>query len=91
MSRKEDINRISKLLQELNFRNYDESKSEELWEIFSHEGFEKSWLKTTDNDLQVAVEYINKVDTVTINEVVELENPMLYFILWLVKVYKERK
>lgn len=88
MSRKEDIQRIEKLLKELNFRNYDESKTEELWEIFSHEGFEKSWLKTTDNDLQVAIEYIDKVDTVTINEVVELNNPMLYFILWLVKVYK---
>ena len=91
MSRKEDIERISKLLQELNFRNYNESKTEELWEIFSHDGFSKEWLKTTDNDLQVAIEYIDKVDTVTINEVVELENPMLYFILWLVKVYKEGK
>ena len=91
MNKKEDINRISKLLQELNFRNYNESKSEELWEIFSHEGFEKSWLETTDEDLQVALEYINKVDTVTINEVVELENPMLYFILWLIRVYEKTK
>lgn len=91
MNKKKDIERISKLLQELNFRNYDESKSEKLWEIFSHEGFEKSWLETTDKDLQVALEYINKVDTVTINEVVELENPLLYFILWLVRVYEEGK
>lgn len=85
MSRKEDIERIEKLLKELNI---NESKSEDLWEIFSHDGFSKEWLKTTDEDLQVALEYINKVDTVTINEVVELENPMIYFILWLVKVYK---
>lgn len=91
MNKKEDIERISKLLQKLNFRNYDESKTEELWEIFSREGFEKSWLKTTDKDLQVALEYINKVDTVTINEVVELENPMLYFILWLIRVYEKTK
>lgn len=91
MNKKEDIKRISKLLQELNFRTYDESKSEELWEIFSHEGFEKTWLKTTDKDLQVALEYINKVDTVTINEVVQLENPMLYFILWLIRVYEKTK
>ena len=88
MSRKEDIERVEKLLKELNFRNYDESKAEELWEIFSHEGFEKSWLKTTDKDLQVAIKYIDKVGIVTINEVVELGNPMLYFILWLVMVYK---
>ena len=88
MSRKEDIERIEKLLKELNI---NESKSEDLWEIFNHDGFNKEWLKTTDKDLQVALEYIDKVDTVTINEVVELENPMLYFILWLVRVYKEGK
>lgn len=88
MSRIEDITRIEKLLKELNI---DESKSQDLWEIFSHDGFDKEWLKTTDNDLQVAVEYIEKLESITREELVELNNPMLYFILWLVRVYKERK
>lgn len=85
MSRKEDIERIEKLLKELNI---NKSKSEDLWEIFSHDGFNKEWLTTTDNDLQVAVEYIEKLESITREELVELNNPMLYFILWLVKVYK---
>ena len=85
MSRKEDIERIEKLLKELNI---DESKSKDLWEIFSHDGFSKEWLKTTDNDLQAAVEYIEKLESITRKELVKLNNPMLYFILWLVMVYK---
>lgn len=85
MSRKEDIVRIEKLLKELNI---NESKSEDLWEIFSHDGFNKEWLTTTNNDLQLAIEYIDKVNIVTRKELVELNNPMIYFILWLVKVYK---
>lgn len=85
MSRKEDIKRIEKLLKELNI---DESKSEDLWEIFSHDGFSKEWLKTTDNDLQVAIEYTEKLESITREELVALNNPMIYFILWLVKVYK---
>lgn len=85
MSKKEDIKRIKKLLKELNI---NENKSEDLWEIFSHDGFEKEWLTTTDNDLQVAIEYIEKLESITRKELVELENPMIYFILWLVKVYK---
>lgn len=85
MSRKEDIERIKKLLKELNI---NESKSEDLWEIFSHDGFNKEWLKTTNNDLQVAVEYIENLESITRKELVALNNPMIYFILWLVKVYK---
>ena len=46
--------------------------------------------KTTDDDLQVAIEYIEKLESITREELVALNNPMIYFILWLVKVYKEQ-
>ena len=89
MNRQEDIQRINLALQELNIQ-MSLDKVEELWEIFCHDGFEKEWITTTEEGLNIFKEYVNKVDTVTIQEVVELEEPLLYFLLWIVKVYKEQ-
>lgn len=89
MNRQEDIQRINLALQELNIQ-MSLDKVEELWEIFCHDGFEKEWITTTEQGLNIFKEYVNKVDTVTIQEVVELEEPLLYFLLWIVKVYKEQ-
>lgn len=89
MNKQEDIQRINLALQELNIQ-MSLDKVEELWEIFCHDGFEKEWITTTEQGLNIFKEYVNKVDTVTIQEVVELEEPLLYFLLWIVKVYKEQ-
>lgn len=89
MNKQEDIQRINLALQELNIQ-MSLDKVEELWEIFCHDGFEKEWITTTEKGLNIFKEYVNKVDTVTIQEVVELEEPLLYFLLWIVKVYKEQ-
>lgn len=89
MNRQEDIQRINIALQELNIQ-MSLDKVEELWEIFCHDGFEKEWITTTEEGLNIFKQYVNKVDTVTIQEVVELEEPLLYFLLWIVKVYKEQ-
>lgn len=89
MNKQEDIQRINLALQELNIQ-MSLDKVEELWEIFCHDGFEKEWITTTEEGLNIFKEYVNKVDTVTIQEVVELEEPLLYFLLWIVKVYKEQ-
>lgn len=89
MNRQEDIQRINLALQELNIQ-MSLDKVEELWEIFCHDGFEKEWINTTEEGLNIFKKYVNKVDIVTIQEVVELEEPLLYFLLWIVKVYKEQ-
>ena len=89
MNKQEDIQRINLALQELNIQ-MSLDKVEELWEIFCHNGFEKEWITTTEEGLNIFKQYVNKVDTVTIQEVVELEEPLLYFLLWIVKVYKEQ-
>lgn len=89
MNKQEDIQRINLALQELNIQ-MSLDKVEELWEIFCHDGFEKEWITTTEEGLNIFKQYVNKVDTVTIQEVVELEEPLLYFLLWIVKVYKEQ-
>lgn len=89
MNKQEDIQRINLALQELNIQ-MSLDKVEELWEIFCHDGFEKEWITTTEQGLNIFKEYVNKVNTVTIQEVVELEEPLLYFLLWIVKVYKEQ-
>mgnify|MGYP005973801911 FL=1 len=88
MSRKEDIQRIKEALNELHISKSDD-KVEELWEIFCHDGFEQEWIPTTDEGLQLFKAYVDDVDTITLKEVVKLQEPFIYFLLWLVKVYKE--
>ena len=52
-------------------------------------GFEQEWIPTTDRGLQLFKAYVDDVDAITLKEVVKLQEPFIYFLLWLVKVYKE--
>ena len=89
MNKIRDIERIQEILKELNLKKFSDTQVEELWETFSHDGFEKEWLETNDDELEIAKNYINKVYTVTIEEVIQEDNKLLYFILWLLRVYEK--
>lgn len=86
MTKQEDINRVKRLLRYLEI---EESKAEDIWEDFSHEGFEKPWMETSEEELKEVLEYIDKVQELKLEDVIRLENIFIYFILWVYKVYKQ--
>lgn len=86
MIKQEDINRVKRLLRYLEI---EESKAEDIWEDFSHEGFEKPWMETSEEELKEVLEYIDRVQELRLEDVIRLENIFIYFILWVYKVYKQ--
>lgn len=86
MTKQEDINRVKRLLRYLEI---EESKAEDIWEDFSHEGFEKPWMETSEEELKEVLEYIDRVQELRLEDVIRLENIFIYFILWVYKVYKQ--
>ena len=86
MTRQEDIKRVKRLLIYLGI---EENKAEDIWEEFSHEGFEKPWMETSEEELEEVLEYIDKVQELRIEDVIRLQNIFIYFILWVYKVYRE--
>lgn len=86
MTKQEDINRVKRLLRYLEI---EESKAEDIWEDFSHEGFEKPWMETSEEELKEVLEYIDKVQELKLEDVIRLENIFIYFVLWVYKVYKQ--
>lgn len=86
MTKQEDINRVKRLLRYLEI---EESKAEDIWEDFSHEGFEKPWMETSEEELKEVLEYIDRVQELRLEDVIRLENIFIYFVLWVYKVYKQ--
>lgn len=86
MTKQEDINRVKRLLRYLEI---EESKAEDIWEDFSHEGFEKPWMETSEEELKEVLEYIDRVQELRLEDVIRLENIFIYFVLWVYKVYKK--
>lgn len=86
MIKQEDINRVKRLLRYLEI---EESKAEDIWEDFSHEGFEKPWMETSEEELEEVLEYIDRVQELRLEDVIRLENIFIYFVLWVYKVYKQ--
>lgn len=86
MTKQEDINRVKRLLRYLKI---EESKAEDIWEDFSHDGFEKPWMETSEEELEEVLEYIDKVQELRLEDVIRLENIFIYFVLWVYKVYKQ--
>lgn len=86
MTKQEDINRVKRLLRYLEI---EESKAEDIWEDFSHEGFEKPWMETSEEELEEVLEYIDRVQELRLEDVIRLENIFIYFVLWVYKVYKQ--
>lgn len=87
MNNIEEIKRIQEALQLLQI---DKTLKQciDIWKLFCYEGFAKEWLPATKQGLQIFKEYINKTNTITIEEVIELDEPFLYFLLWLLKVHR---
>lgn len=86
MTKQEDIKRVKRLLRYLEI---EESKAEDIWEDFSHEGFEKPWMETSEEELKEVLEYIDRVQELRLEDVIRLENIFIYFILWVYKVYNQ--
>lgn len=86
MTKQEDIKRVKRLLRYLEI---EESKAADIWEDFSHEGFEKPWMETSEEELEEVLEYIDRVQELRLEDVIRLENIFIYFILWVYKVYKQ--
>lgn len=87
MNNIEEIKRIQEALQLLQI---DKTLKQciDIWNLFCYEGSAKEWLPVTEQGLQIFKEYINKTNTITIEEVIELDEPFLYFLLWLLKVHR---
>ena len=85
MTKQEDIKRIERLLEYIGIT----SNAEDIWEDFSHEGFEKPWMETSEEELEEFIKYSNKLENITTQEVKRLGNIFIYFVLWVYKVHKE--
>lgn len=86
MIKQEDISRVKRILKYLGIA---EDRAEDIWEDFSHEGFEKPWMETSEEELEEVFKYIDTVQELKIEDVIRSENIFIYFILWLYKVYKQ--
>ena len=92
MNRIEDISRVKEALKELN-QIVNDSEAEDIWEEFSHDAFEKSWLSTTEEGLALYKEKVKDINLffykLTPEKIREYDEPFIYFLLWIIMIYQK--